>query len=214
MYYKKISECIINGDTEAVIELTKEALAKKYPPEYILEKGLILGINEIAKKFRKDKVLVPEVLLSTRAMNAGISILQPYFKEYKRNNKVKIVLGTVAGDLHDIGKNMVKTILIANGADVIDLGVNVSTRDFIDTVYKEKPNMLMMSALLTTTLPAMKEVIEELKNKELRESVKVVVGGTPVTETFANRIGADYYFEDVFKLRSFLEKNLHKLVIE
>lgn len=214
MYYEKIRECIINGDTESVIKLTKEALAKKYPPEYILEKGLISGIDEIAKKFRKDKVLVPEVLLSTRAMNAGIYILQPYFTNSIANNKVKIVLGTVAGDLHDIGKNMVKTILIANGADVVDLGINVSTKKFIDAVYKEKPSMIMMSALLTTTLPAMKEVIEELKNKGLRENVKVVVGGTPVTETFASRIGADYYFEDVFKLRSFLEKNLHKFMIE
>ncbi|MEJ8554186.1 corrinoid protein [Tepidibacter sp. Z1-5] len=214
MYYKKIREGIINGDTDAVIELTKEALAKKYTPEHILEKGLISGIDEIAKKFRKDKVLVPEVLLSTRAMNAGIYILQPYFENHKRNNKVKIILGTVAGDLHDIGKNIVKSILIATGADVIDLGINVSTKEFIDTVYKEKANMLMMSALMTTTLPAMKEVIEELKNKGLRESVKVFVGGAPVTETFAIRIEADYYFEDVFKLRSFLEKNLHKFVIE
>ncbi|WFD09640.1 corrinoid protein [Tepidibacter hydrothermalis] len=212
MYYKKISECIINGDTETVIELTKEALAKKYPPDYILEKGLISGMNEIAEKFREDTVLVPEVLLSTRAMNASIYILQPYFKKSKRNNKMKIIMGTVAGDLHDIGKNIVKSILIADGAIVIDLGINVSTKKFIDTVYKEKPNILIMSALLTTTLPAMKEVIEELKNKELRESVKVIVGGTPVTETFARRIGADYYFEDVFTLRSFLEKNSHKFI--
>lgn len=210
--YQDIIDAIIDGDTEKTITLTKQALAKGYPGDYILEKGLIAGMNKVADKFRYKKVLVPEVFISARAMNAGLSIVEPFFKKNQKKSNVKAILGTVAGDFHDIGKYLVKMMVMITGTRLIDLGVDVTVSDFMDSVRKEKPDILMMSALLTTTMPVMKEVIEELDSKKLRNKIKVIIGGAPVTEDFAKKIGADYYFPDAFELKYFLDNNLGKLV--
>ncbi len=208
--YSLIINGIIEGDAQTVQQFTKQALREKYPPDKILERGLIAGINIIAEKFKTERVLVPEVLRSTRAMHAGMAELQPYLK-IKPNTSVKAVLGTVAGDLHDIGKFLVNMLVSSVGVTVIDLGVNVSPKKFVDAVRRERPVFLMMSALLTTTMWDMKEVIDELISAGLREQVKVIVGGTPITVEFAREIGADYYFEDAFELKNFLQDNFNKL---
>ncbi len=207
--YRLISETVVDGDTEMIIKLTTTALKEGYPAEDILEKGLVRGINIIAEKFTSDRVLVPEVLMSARAMHAGMLTLDPYLKKSSAKNRdIKALIGTVEGDLHDIGKNLVKVLLSTVGVEVIDLGVDVSTKNFIAAVRKEKPAYLMMSALLTTTMPAMRDVLEALEKKNLRSTVKVAVGGGPLNEIFANEIGADYYFEDAFKLRQhFIKKH-------
>ena len=210
--YQDIIDAIIDGDTGKTIILTKQALTEGYPGDYILEKGLIAGMNKVADKFRYNKVLVPEVLISTRAMNAGLSIVEPYFKISQKKSNVKVILGTVAGDFHDIGKNLVKMMVMITGTRLIDLGVDVTVSDFMDSVHKEKPDILMMSALLTTTMPVMKEVIEELDSKKLRNKIKVIIGGAPITEDYAKKIGADYYFSNAFELKYFLDHNIGKLV--
>ncbi|MGL5315803.1 MAG: corrinoid protein [Peptostreptococcaceae bacterium] len=209
-YYEKIRECIKEGDAKEVIDLTKKALALKYPAENILNEGLINGINIVAEKFKTDRVLVPEVLMSTRALHAGLSILSPYIGIKDNKNKIKIVIGTVAGDLHDIGKNIVKTLMHSLGLDVIDLGIDVSTEDFVQAVKSEKPDILMMSALLTTTMNEMKLVIDELEKKSLRDKVTIFIGGSPVSEEFSNEIEADYYIEDALELREFIKDNIYK----
>ncbi|MGL5346611.1 MAG: corrinoid protein [Peptostreptococcaceae bacterium] len=209
-FYEMIRENIKEGEAKDVINITKKALALKYPPENILNEGLIKGINIVAEKFKSDKVLVPEVLMSTRALHAGLSILSPYLSLKENKNRIKIVIGTVAGDLHDIGKNIVKILMHSLGIEVVDLGIDVSTEDFIEAVKKEKPDILMMSALLTTTMNEMKLVIEELEKENLRDKVTIFVGGSPVSEEFSEEIGADYYIEDAMNLRDFIKDNLFK----
>jgi 5-methyltetrahydrofolate--homocysteine methyltransferase len=209
--YELISQTVIDGDAEKVIKLTQKAIHEGYPAENILEKGLIHGMNLIAEKFRHEKVMIPEVLMSTRAMHAGMMTINPYLNKSRSSKEPKVLIGTVAGDLHDIGKNLVILILASIGVEVVDLGIDVSAKKFLQAIRKEKPEYLMMSALLTTTMPAMREVIEAIEKGGLRSQVKVVIGGGPVTGVFANEIGADFYFEDAFKVRQyFLESSRKK----
>ncbi|CVK20789.1 cobalamin-dependent protein [Sporomusa sphaeroides] len=163
MIYEEIIKSIDEGEADRVVEPSKHALMQGYPPIQVLQKGLMAGMDKVADKFREQRVMVPEVLMSTRAIHAGLLVLAPYLKSKRINNrKGVIVIGTVAGDLHDIGKNLVKMMVMSTGVKIIDLGINVSTRKFINAVQKEKPDILMMASLLTTTMPAMKVVIEEL----------------------------------------------------
>lgn len=201
--YELISQTVIDGDAEKVIKLTQKAINEGYPAENILEKGLIHGMNRIAEKFRHEKVMIPEVLMSTRAMHAGMMTINPFLNKKHTLKDPKVLIGTVAGDLHDIGKNLVILILASIGVEVVDLGIDVSVKKFIQAIRKEKPDYLMMSALLTTTMPAMREVIEEIEIRGLRGKVKVVIGGGPVTGIFAKEIGADFYFEDAFSARAY-----------
>lgn len=195
------------------MELTKQALAQGYSAASILEKGLIKGMNIIAEKYRTEKVNVPEVLMATQSMHAGLSVIEPILTTPTKKGLGKIILGTVAGDLHDIGLSIVKTMAMATGAKVIDLGVNVSPKKFASAVRKEKPNILMISALLTTTMSVMKDVITELETQGLRQGLKIIVGGAPITDAFAKEIGADYTFEDAIEFRNFLNENLNKLLV-
>ncbi|HML32867.1 corrinoid protein [Sporomusa sphaeroides] len=213
MIYEEIIKSIDEGEADRVVELSKNALMQGYPPIQVLQKGLMAGMDKVAEKFRDQRVMVPEVLMSARAIHAGLLVLAPYLKSKRINNrKGVIVIGTVAGDLHDIGKNLVKMMVMSTGVKIIDLGINVSTRKFINAVQKEKPDILMMASLLTTTMPAMKVVIEELNEGGLRQGVKIAVGGAPVDEPFAKEIGADYYFESAKDVTDFLEKNLEKII--
>lgn len=202
-----ISQTVIDGDAERVIQLTEKALDRGFLAEDILENALMVGMNAVADKFKHRKVMIPEVLMSTRAMHAGMITLTPHLQKTRKLKKTKVLIGTVAGDLHDIGKNLLKMILESIGVEVIDLGIDVSLKEFIQSVRKEKPQYLMMSSLLTTTMPVMLEVIEELIKCDMKRGLKVVVGGGPVSEVFANEIGADLYFNDPFEVRKyFIEK--------
>jgi len=212
LFFEPITQSIADGEAEKTLELTKQALAQGYPAKVVLEKGLLAGMNKVAAKFRESRVMVPEVLMATRAMHAGLSVLEPYLKAAARRGFGTIVLGTVAGDLHDIGITLVKMLIMSSGARIVDLGVDVTPKRFAAAVRKEQANILMMSALLTTTMSVMKDVVDELAVADLRKDVVVIVGGAPITASFAQTIGADYYFENAFEVSAFLQENLAKIV--
>ncbi len=186
-----ISESLQRGAAEKVEELVKKALEENLLPKDILENGLIKGMDIIGAKFKKNEVYIPEVLIAARAMHAGMSILRPKLAETGVKNIGTIVIGTVKGDLHDIGKNLVKMMLEGAGFEVIDLGIDVSTDKFVEAVKEHKPNIIAMSALLTTTMVNMPEVIKALEAAGLRDKVKIMIGGAPITQNYADQIGAD-----------------------
>lgn len=192
----KVSEALQRGDAEKVGELVKKALEEKLAPKEILENGLIKGMDIIGAKFKKNEVYVPEVLIAARAMHAGMSVLRPKLVETGVKNIGTIAIGTVKGDLHDIGKNLVKMMLEGAGFEVIDLGVDVPTDKFVEAVRELKPNIIGMSALLTTTMVNMSEVIKALEAAGLRDKVKIMIGGAPITQNYADQIGADGYSPD------------------
>lgn len=187
------------GDHFGTAKLTKELIDQGMDPNQILNQGLQKGLLDFGERFKRDEAFIPEVLLSARAMKTGMEILKPFLVKMKSNPKVKVVLGTVKNDLHDIGKNMVGMMLENSGFNVIDLGVNVHQEKFLSTLREEETPLLAMSALLSTTMPELKHVIELLKKEGLRDKVKVLVGGAPVTESYALDIGADGYASDAVR---------------
>lgn len=191
-----ISEALQRGDAEKVEELVKKSLEENLAPKKILEDGLIKGMGIIGAKFKKNEVYVPEVLIAARAMHAGMNILKPKLIETGVKNIGVVAIGTVKGDLHDIGKNLVKMMLEGAGFEVIDLGIDVSVDKFVEAVKEHKPNIIAMSALLTTTMVNMPEVIKALEAAGLREKVKIMIGGAPITQNYADQIGADGYSPD------------------
>lgn len=191
-----ISKALQGGDAEKVSELVRQALQEDVVPKKILEEGLIQGMSIIGEKFKKNEVYVPEVLIAARAMHAGMDVLKPKLTETGVKNIGKVVMGTVKGDLHDIGKNLVKMMLEGAGFEVIDLGVDVSEEKFVEAVKAHQPNIVGMSALLTTTMVNMPEVIKALEAAGLRDKVRVMVGGAPITQNYADQIGADGYSPD------------------
>lgn len=191
-----ISEALQRGDAEKVEELVKKSLEENLSPKKILEDGLIKGMGIIGAKFKKNEVYVPEVLIAARAMHAGMNILKPKLIETGIKNIGIVAIGTVKGDLHDIGKNLVKMMLEGAGFEVIDLGIDVSVDKFVEAVKEHKPNIIAMSALLTTTMVNMPEVIKALEAAGLREKVKIMIGGAPITQNYADQIGADGYSPD------------------
>lgn len=192
----KMAEALQVGDDKVVYENTKKAIEQGIPVKTILDDGLIAGMNVIGEKFRKHEIFLPQVLLAAKAMYAGMDLLKPLFVKDKIPSRGKIVIGTVQGDLHDIGKNLVGIMLKGAGFDVIDLGKDVSADKFVDTAEKENANVIGMSALLTTTQPVMKKVIEKLKEKGLNNKIKTIVGGAPLSSEYADLIGADAYSYD------------------
>ena len=191
-----VSEALQRGDAEKVGELVKKALEEKLAPKEILENGLIKGMGIIGAKFKKNEVYVPEVLIAARAMHAGMDILRPKLAETGVKNIGKVAIGTVKGDLHDIGKNLVKMMLEGAGFEVIDLGTDVSAEKFVEAVKVHQPNIIGMSALLTTTMLSMPEIIKALEAADLRDKVKIMIGGAPITQNYAEQIGADGYSPD------------------
>jgi len=191
-----ISKALQGGDAEKVSEFVRRALQEDIVPKKILEEGLIQGMSIIGEKFKKNEVYVPEVLIAARAMHAGMDVLKPKLTETGVKNIGKVVMGTVKGDLHDIGKNLVKMTLEGAGFEVIDLGVDVSEEKFVEAVKAHQPNIVGMSALLTTTMVNMPEVIKALEAAGLRDKVRVMVGGAPITQNYADQIGADGYSPD------------------
>jgi len=191
-----MSEALQRGDAEKVEELVRKVLEENLTPKKILEDGLIKGMDIIGAKFKKNEVYVPEVLIAARAMHAGMDILRPKLTETGVKDIGKVVMGTVKGDLHDIGKNLVEMMLEGAGFNVIDLGVDVSADKYVEAVKDYQPDILAMSALLTTTMIYMGEVIKALNDVGLRNKVKIMVGGAPITQDYADQIGADGYSPD------------------
>ncbi len=207
---REISENVERGDSAAVKELTNRAISDRIPVEEILNKGLIKGMDAVGVKFKRNEIFIPEVLISSRAMKAGMDILNPFLEDSPSKRKGKIVIGTVKGDLHDIGKKIVVMILESEGYEIIDLGIDVSKAKFISAVKKKQPDVVGMSALLTTTMIYMREVIEAIVKSDLRQKIKIIVGGGPVTKAFANEIGADGYARDAYAAAELLNKLLHR----
>ena len=193
---KDISLQLINGEAEIVNELTKVAIAENIYPKKILDEGLIAGMRVVGEKFKKHEIFLPEVLLAAKAMYAGMDLLKPLFIKDGIPTLGKIVIGTVQGDLHDLGKNLVGIMLKGAGFDVIDLGKDVSPEKFIETAVAENAGAIGMSALLTTTMTSMSTVVSMLSEKGLKGKIKTIIGGAPVTEEYAKSIGADAYAFD------------------
>jgi 5-methyltetrahydrofolate--homocysteine methyltransferase len=191
--YDALKQAVLTGDEATAVAEVKKALAEKADPSDILNNGLIAGMEVVGKKFRAGEMFLPEVLLCAEVMHKGIDILNPLLAKAGRKTTNTVVIGTVEGDIHDIGKKIVALLLEGNGFNVIDLGVNVKGEKFIEAVEKYKPQIVGMSALLTTTMPHMGEIIQTLKVKKLRDKVKVIVGGASVNAEFAKSIGADGY---------------------
>ncbi len=193
---EEIAQNLIEGNENEVGELTQRALAKGINVIEILNKGLLGGMNVVGERFKQAEMFIPEVLLAARAMNAGMNILKPLLLSAGFRNVGSIVLGTVRGDIHEIGKNLVGIMLSGAGFEVIDLGVNVPPQRFIEVVVEKKAQLIGMSALLTVTMPAMKDTIDELKGAGLKTQIKTMIGGATVTQRYADEIGADGYAQD------------------
>lgn len=191
-----ISEFLQKGRAKNVKSLVETALAQGIDAQVILNDGLLAGMMIVGGKFKRNEVFVPEVLVAARAMSMGISVLEPILLKQGNEPKGKAVIGTVKGDLHDIGKNLVTIMMKSAGFEMYDLGVDVEPERFIEEAEKVGADIICMSALLTTTMPGMKAVIEKLEEKGLRDKYIVMIGGAPVSQAFADEIGADYYTPD------------------
>lgn len=192
----EISEALQKGRAKLVKTLIPQALEEGISAQQILEEGLLSGMGIIGEKFKNNEVFVPEVLVAARAMNVGAELLKPYLTEAGVESKGKVCLGTVKGDLHDIGKNLVRMMFEGKGLEVIDLGVDVDADTFIQTAIDNDCQIIACSALLTTTMSAMGDVVNKAKEAGIRDKVKIMVGGAPVTDAFCQTIGADAYTPD------------------
>lgn len=190
---EKISTTILEGNSENTPGLVQEALDQGVRPKEILDNGMVVGMNEVGDRFRRGDMFVPEVLMSAEAMQAGLEVLRPELAASGEKMIGTIVMGTVKGDLHDIGKNLVGMMCEGAGFEVIDLGFNVPPEKFIEAIKEHKPDIVGMSALLTTTMRSMGHTIKAIEEAGLRDQVKIMVGGAPVDQEFAERIGADGY---------------------
>ncbi len=193
---KRIASSIENGDSSAVKELTKRAVEQDIDPVDILNRSLIKGMNVVGKRFRENEIFIPEVLIAARAMKAGLDILRPSLAGAKKGFKGKVLLATVKGDLHDLGKKVVGLRLEGAGYEVVDIGVDVGKEKLLAAFKKERPGLVGLSALLTTTMPYMREVIETLRSAGPRRSVRIIIGGAAVTQAYADEIKADGYAPD------------------
>ena len=193
---EQISENLQKGRAKAVKELVQQAVDQGLSPEQILEEGLLSGMNVVGEKFKKNEVFVPEVLVAARAMNMGTQVLKPLLVQAGVQAAGRVCIGTVKGDLHDIGKNLVKMMMEGKGLEVIDLGTDVPPEAFIKTAVEQHCQLICCSALLTTTMGVMGEVVKLAQEAGIRDQVKIMVGGAPVTESFAAQIGADKYTSD------------------
>jgi 5-methyltetrahydrofolate--homocysteine methyltransferase len=207
---EEIKENVIAGNESKVLEFTQKALDEGIGPEEILNNGFVPGMEIVGIKFQENEIYVPEMLISAKAMKAGMRLLEPFLTEAGVEPIGKIVIGTVKGDLHDIGKNLVAMMLEGGGFEVIDAGVDVSPGKFMDLVKEKKPDILGLSALLTTTMGEIKNVIDYFKENDLRDDIKIMVGGAPLTKDYAREIGADGYSPDAASAVDFARKLLDK----
>lgn len=191
--YEKMAEGLIAANMEEVNKLVQEALDKNLSAKAILDSGLIPGMDIVGQRMKTGDMFIPEVLRSAKVMQSGIGLLKPYLSEEDSSGLGTVVIGTVEGDLHDIGKNLVSMMLQGAGFNVVDLGANVKPQDFVEAVKSNKAAILGMSALLTTTMPKMEETVIALKESGIRDQIKIMAGGAPVTQKFVDDIGADGY---------------------
>ena len=191
-----IASKLYDGEDQEVAALVQQALDQGMAPDDVLSGGLIAGMDEVGRDFKAGDLFVPEVLIAARAMHAGMDVLRPLLADSDVVSAGKYVIGTVKGDLHDIGKNLVRMMLEGAGFDMVDLGTDVEPQAFVEAVSEHRPQLLGMSALLTTTMVQMKTTIDALEEAGLRDSVKIMVGGAPVTDAYAQEIGADAYAAD------------------
>lgn len=192
----EISTYLQAGKAPKVKELVQQAIDEGISPQDILEDGLLAGMNVIGGKFKNNEVFVPEVLVAARAMNMGAALLKPLLAEEGNEAVGKVCLGTVRGDMHDIGKNLVKMMMEGKGLEVVDLGTDVAPEKYVETAISENCQIIACSALLTTTMSVMKDVVEAAEKAGIRDKVKIMVGGAPVTDSFCQQIGADRYTAD------------------
>jgi corrinoid protein of di/trimethylamine methyltransferase len=192
----QISEQLQKGKAKVVKQLVQEAIDAGISAQEILEKGLIAGMNVVGEKFRNNEIFVPEVLVAARALNMGSALLKPLLAADGVKASGKVCIGTVQGDLHDIGKNLVKMMMEGKGLEVVDLGTDVSAETFVNTAKEQNCQIICCSALLTTTMPVMEEVVKAAEAAGIRDQVKIMIGGAPVTPEFCQQIGADAYTPD------------------
>jgi 5-methyltetrahydrofolate--homocysteine methyltransferase len=193
---KAIATAVISGKAVEVSRLVEECLAAGIKPTDIINNGLVSGMETIAERFKNNDIYIPEVFVAARAMTAGLSIVKPLISASDLQPVGKVVIGTVKGDLHDIGKKLVAMMLEGAGFAVIDLGVDISPERFVSAIKEHQPHLLGMSSLLTTTMPNMAQTIKLIVESGLRDQVKIIIGGAPVTEAYSNEIGADGYAAD------------------
>jgi 5-methyltetrahydrofolate--homocysteine methyltransferase len=195
-HYTEIAQAVINGKAAEVQRLVQEALAAGASPLSIINQGLIAGMQVVTERFKHNEIYVPEVLIAARAMTAGLNIVKPQVAVTDLKPVAKVVIGTVKGDLHDIGKKLVAMMLEGAGFEIVDLGIDVAPEKFVAAVAEHEPQIVGMSALLTTTMPSMAQTIKLLAESGLRDRVKVIIGGAPITAAYAKEIGADGYAPD------------------
>ena len=193
---KDISEYLQKGKAAEVKDLAQKGIDAGMKAKQLLEEGLMPGMSIIGEKFKKNEVYVPEVLIAARAMNAGIEVLKPHMSASDTTDRGTVVLGTVKGDLHDIGKNLVRIMMEGKGLNVVDLGIDVPPEKFVEAAKENSAEVVACSALLTTTMTEMENVVKAFEEAGLRDSVKILVGGAPVTQSFCDSIGADSYSPD------------------
>jgi corrinoid protein of di/trimethylamine methyltransferase len=205
---KALHEAILNGNAKAAKAITEAALAEGAAPLTLVHEFMMPAMSEVGRRFECNEYFVPELLLAARAMKAALELLRPLLAASGAQPVARVAVGTVKGDLHDIGKNLVAAMLEGGGYEVIDLGVNVTPEQFIAAVKEKGANIVAMSALLTTTMPSMKTTVEALKQAGVREQVKILVGGAPVTQKYADEIGADGYSESAAGIVAIAKKSL------
>lgn len=193
---KALSDAVINGDAKTARAITEKALADGMDPLALVNEHMVPAMSEVGRRYECNEYFVPELLISARAMKASLELIRPLLVASGREPVGRVAIGTVKGDLHDIGKNLVAAMLEGGGFEVIDLGVNVSPEQFVAAVKEKNAQVVAMSALLTTTMPSMKVTIEALKNAGVRDQVKVLIGGAPITQRYADEIGADGFSEN------------------
>ncbi len=194
--YPELYDAIIAGNAKAAAAVTQKAIDAGADPQVLLNNSMIEAMNEVGRRFEANECFVPELLISARAMKAALEIIRPLLKGEGAEPAGRVVIGTVQGDLHDIGKNLVATMLEGGGFEIVDIGVDASPDKFVDAVQKNSPDLVALSALLTTTLPAMKRIVDRLTQAGVRDNLKVIIGGAPVTQNFADEIGADGYSDN------------------
>lgn len=194
--FNNLAELVISGNYAGAKDLTQKMIDNGNEPLEIINQGLMAGMNVVGVRFKAGDMFVPEVMMSAKAMSTGIELLKPLIADKDMPSAGKVLIGTVKGDLHDIGKKLVVMMMESAGFEIIDLGVDIAPAAFVKAVKEHKPQVIGLSALLTTTMLSMKDTIEALKEEGLRDTVKIVVGGAPISQTFADEIGADGYAPD------------------
>lgn len=206
----KIEKATIEGNDEHIVNYIKEAMEEGLTTEEVINDGFISAMSKVGEKFKNKEIFVPEMLVAAHTMEQGIKELEPYLVGKERKYLAKMVIGTVKDDIHDIGKNLVSMMLKGNGVEVIDLGVDVPEEKFVEVVQKERPQFLGLSALLTTSMPALGSTIEALNKSGDRDKVTVLVGGAPVSEDYAKKIGADGYCDNAIEAVDIIKETIGK----